>query len=122
MARPPTKNSFEKNTIKQMKSLGTYRDEFKPIIEIYAGLLFQYHTYAKAHEENDYLAMEEYTNKAGATNMRKVPLITIMETLRKDIISYSDRLMLNPKALGDIVTEENDSPILKFLQTTGKKL
>ena len=67
MARPPTKNSFEKNTIKQMKSLGTYRDEFKPIIEIYAGLLFQYHTYAKAHEEND-------------------------------------------------------SPILKFLQTTGKKL
>ena len=114
MARPPTKNSFEKNTIKQMKSLGTYRDEFKPLIE--------YHTYAKAHEENDYLAMEEYTNKAGATNMRKVPLITIMETLRKDIISYSDRLMLNPKSLGDIVTEENDSPILKFLQTTGKKL
>ena len=54
--------------------------------------------------------------------MRKVPLITIMETLRKDIISYSDRLMLNPKSLGDIVTEENDSPILKFLQTTGKKL
>ena len=122
MARPPTKNSFEKNTMKQMKSLGTYRDEFKPIIEIYAGLLFQYYTYAKAHEENDYLAMEEYTNKAGATNMRKVPLITIMETLRKDIISYSDRLMLNPKSLGDIVTEENDSPILKFLQTTGKKL
>ena len=65
-----------------MKSLGTYRDEFKPIIEIYAGLLFQYHTYAKAHEENDYLAMEEYTNKAGATNIRKVPLITIMETFR----------------------------------------
>ena len=43
--------------------------------------------------------------KAGATNMRKTPLYTAMESLRKDIATYSDRLCLNPKSIESVNIE-----------------
>jgi len=47
-----------------------------------------------------------YVNKAGAENERKVPILTAMEILRKDVLSYSNQLMLNPKSLGEVVEQE----------------
>ena len=38
--------------------------------------------------------------------MRKVPLYTAMESLRKDIATYSDKLGLNPKSLESISQEK----------------
>lgn len=104
-----------------MKQLGTYRKEFEPIIKIYAGLLFQYMEYEKQHEENDYKVAEIYVNKAGAENYRKVPLLTVMESLRRDVLSYSDKLMLNPKSLGEVIGQESDSPLLEILSKLGGK-
>lgn len=121
MARPITVSSVEKNVIANMKSLRTYRDEFKPIISIYARLLYQYHRYSLELEENDFVIAEEYTNKAGATNFRKTPLATAMESLRKDILSYSDRLMLNPKALGEVVSDDGVSPLQELFKKLGNK-
>lgn len=81
-----------------MKNLGTYKKEYNNLIDIYSGMLYQYQLFEGLFEESDFQITEEYTNKAGATNQRKVPLLTAMESLRKDIISYSDRLCLNPKS------------------------
>ncbi len=81
-------------------------------------MLHQYHLFEIQFEESGYQVEEEYTNKAGATNMRKVPLYTAMESLRKDIVSYSDRLCLNPKTLNfdpPKKTENQGSPLDQFL-------
>ena len=70
-----------------MESLGVYRKEFDPLIEIYASMMVQYK------------ATEVTTNSKGVVSEKKSPLVQTLETLRKDILSYSDRLCLNPKAL-----------------------
>ena len=95
----------------------TYKTEYNRLIEIYAGMLHQYISFEKQFEESGYQVEEEYTNKAGATNMRKVPLYTAMESLRKDIASYSDRLQLNPKSLNvePPKKENKGSPLDQFL-------
>ena len=121
MARPITKITMKKATVKQMKSLGTYRKEYESLIDIYAGLLFQYTKYEKEHAERDYEVAEIYVNKAGAENYRKIPLVNVMETLRRDILTYSDRLMLNPKSLGEIIAQDADSSIIDIMNKLGGK-
>lgn len=121
MARPITKITMKKATVKQMKSLGTYRKEYESLIDIYAGLLFQYTKYEQEHAERDYEVAEIYVNKAGAENYRKIPLVNVMETLRRDILTYSDRLMLNPKSLGEIIAQDSDSSIIDIMNKLGGK-
>lgn len=104
-----------------MKSLGTYRKEYADLISIYAGLLFKYMKYEKEHAERDYEVAEIYVNKAGAENYRKIPLVNVMETLRRDILTYSDRLMLNPKSLGEIIAQDTDSSIIDIMNKLGGK-
>lgn len=99
-----------------MKKLGTYKAEYDKIIKIFSGILFQYEEFEQQFESSGYKLTEDYTNKAGATNERKVPLYTAMESLRKDILAYSDRLCLNPKALETVTTEvANRSKLAKVL-------
>lgn len=101
-----TKTAYKKAVIKNLKDLGIYKDEYEDMVDIYSGMIFQYATFEKAFEESGFKVEEEYTNKAGATNMRKVPLYTAMESLRKDIATYSDKLGLNPKSLESISQEK----------------
>lgn len=119
MARPITKITMKKATVKQMKSLGTYRKEYESLIDIYAGLLFQYTKYEQEHAERDYQVAEIYVNKAGAENYRKIPLVNVLETLRRDILTYSDKLMLNPKSLGEIIAQDTDSSIIDIMNKLG---
>ena len=119
MARPITANYIRKATVKNMKSLGTYRKEFDHLINIYANMLYQYILYEEEHAANDYKVADIYVNKAGAENLRKLPLINVMETLRKDILSYSDKLMLNPKALGEVIAQDTGSTILDIMNRLG---
>ena len=112
MAKPITQKTIATKTRGQMQKLGTYKKEFDPVIEIYAGMLFQYQAYVESHAAAGYPVTEIYVNNAGAENERKVPILNVMESLRKDILAYSDRLMLNPKSLGEIVDSKmTDSPL-----------
>lgn len=119
--KPATRKKIRDDTVKYMKALNTYRKEFDPVIEIYAGLLFQYAIYEKQHEETGYKVTDIYVNKSGAENERKVPILTALEMLRKDILSYSDRLMLNPRSLGEINETETESPLMKLFALEKKK-
>lgn len=122
MVKPVTKKSIAKKVKKVMTDLGTYRKEFEQIIEVYSGMLFQYQEYERQHAEAGYPVTETYVNNAGAENERKVPIISVMETLRKDILSYSNQLMLNPKALGEVVEKEGaDSPLLNIFAKQPKR-
>lgn len=115
-----TKKQLKSIVVKNMKTMGTYKKEFDQIIDIYAGMLYQYLFFEDELEGMGYRITEDYTNKAGATNQRKVPLLTAMESLRKDIISYSDRLTLNPKSININLPDKEDegSPLDRFLAPT----
>nr|DAI73968.1 MAG TPA: terminase small subunit [Caudoviricetes sp.] len=107
-----------------MKELGTYRKEFDMIIDIFSGMLFQYQKLDQDYAEMGYPVTDVYVNKAGAENERKVPILTAMEILRKDILSYSNQLMMNPKSLGEVVEQDNGSvltEVLKFKDQIKKK-
>lgn len=113
-----TKKQFRSATIREMKSLGTYKKEYNNLIDIYSGMQHQYQVFELKFEESGFQITVEYTNKAGATNERKVPILTAMESLRKDILSYSDRLRLNPKSLYNESPEKEKqagSPLDRFL-------
>ena len=96
--RPKTKEGFKKQTIEIMTGLGIYRPFFDPIIEDYAELCAQHEIHLKEYHKSDY-ACEIDTGQGGR---KKSPLVATIETERKDILAYSDRLGLNPKALESI--------------------
>lgn len=109
-------NIIKNEIVRQMKTLGTYKPEYKNVINIFAGMLSQYEHFEEQFIEQGYPIEEEYTNKAGATNMRKTPLLSCMEKLRIDIATYSNILCLNPKSLENVTKEKaNKSKLASVL-------
>lgn len=82
-------------TVERMKSLGTYKPEFDLEIMIYAEIVEQYRW---AVEDWKNYGDSEYEVTGGGGRKTKSPYIRSMEQLRRDILTYSDRLGLNPKA------------------------
>lgn len=93
-----TKEEIKEKVVADMKHLGVYRSDFDHTIDIYIDMLVQYEIFEEQFRSTGYKITEEYTNKAGATNDRKTPVYTALETLRKDIAKYTDLLCLNPRA------------------------
>lgn len=77
-----------------MVKLGIYKPEFEPIIEIYSQLLDQYEILTKKFVSSEY-NYEEQTN----VGTKKAPIVTTLEALRKDILSYASQLGLTPQGL-----------------------
>lgn len=77
-----------------MKSLGIYKPEFEPIIKTYGELKDQYDELTRRFIGSDY-KFEEPT----AAGMKKAPIVTTLESLRKDILSYAAQLGLTPQGL-----------------------
>ena len=101
MARAPTKETIKRATIADIKKLGIHKNQYNRLIEIYAELVFQYNLLIKEFEESNY-KYEVSTDQGGT---KKSPIVATLETLRKDILAYSDRLCLNPKALETVTAE-----------------
>ena len=76
-----------------MKELGTYKPQYNQIIEVYADMVYQYNYLSREFEEQWYEIILE-TEKSGG---KKSPILASLENLRKDIGTYSDRLMLNAR-------------------------
>lgn len=94
--------AIKRATVKSMKELGTYKKQYDQVIVIYAGLVAQYN---KLNEEMQagVHKIEVVTGQGGA---KKSPAVLTLETLRKDILAYSDRLCLNPKSIETVTVEE----------------
>lgn len=95
---PPGKSKILRATIKDMKELGVYRKEYGKIIDMYVELVYQYNVLTYRFELSEF-KYEEPTAQGGS---KKAPLVSTLETLRKDILAYSDRLCLNPKSVDGI--------------------
>jgi phage terminase small subunit len=94
--------SIVQQTKENMINLGIYKPEFDTTISIYAGLVEQYTALEKEFKKTKFTVIE----KTGySTNSKKAPIVATLESLRKDILSYSNVLGLTPSGLKKI----NDS-------------
>lgn len=117
MAKVPTKETIKRRTIDDMKKLGIYKLQYNRLIDIYSGLVHQYLTLNKKFEDGDY-KVEAYTDQGSP---KKAPIVATLENLRKDILAYSDRLCLNPKALENVTAEkEQKSKLASVLSNLEK--
>ena len=82
-----------------MESLCTFKKEFETPIIRYAELRLQFDELTERWYEEGCKITEEYTNKAGAKNMRKTALYLSLETLRKELIEMENAFGLTPKGL-----------------------
>ena len=93
--------TVKENVIADMKGLGVYKPEYENIITVYADLLTQY---AKANidfKKSGY----KYETSTAAGGVKKSAIVATLENLRKDILAYSDRLCLNPKAVESVTID-----------------
>lgn len=112
-----SKETIKRRTIADMRKLGTHKPQYNRLIDIYSELIHQYIKLTIEFEEGGY-EYEVVTSQGGA---KKAPIVASLETLRKDILQYSDRLCLNPKSL-ERVTPENveKSTLSSVLDKLGK--
>jgi phage terminase small subunit len=103
MAEKTEKEKIKTKTVSEMKKLGVYKKEYNKVIEIYAELVAQYDRLTEEFEDAGY-KFEVHTVQGGS---KKAPIVATLETLRKDILAYSDRLCLNPKALETVTVDKN---------------
>lgn len=102
MAEKTEKEKVKSKTVAEMKKLGVYKKEYNRVIEIYAELVAQYDKLTKDFEDGGYV-FEVDTVQGGS---KKAPIVATLETLRKDILAYSDRLCLNPKSLETVTPDK----------------
>lgn len=102
-------------TRRLMRSLGVYKKEFEPVIKIYAQLKDQYDELTAQFERSGY----DYSEDT-AQGTKKHPIVTTLESLRKDILSYAGQLGMTPaglKRLNDASLQpEKSSPLSDALR------
>ena len=110
----PGRESIKKRTIKYMQELGTYKTQYNQVIEVYADMLYQYNILSRKFEDGDFEAMVETEKSSG----KKSPILASLESLRKDIGTYSDRLMLNAKTYNAEIEQpkKEKSAFAQFLE------
>lgn len=88
--------------------MGTYCPEYDRLIDLYAGMWEQYFRLM-----NEYQAGKSYAYKSTTADGgdKKSALSVTIETLRRDILQCSDRLMLNPKARAEPMKKKGKSKL-----------
>jgi phage terminase small subunit len=106
---------IENQTKANMQRLGIYRSEFDQAIQIYSGLIEQYNDLSREVKKSRFKVIEPTTRNNDS--MKKSPLIGVLETLRKDILTYSNCLGLTPMGLRKINDEmKNEQKKLSKLE------
>lgn len=113
----PTRDSIKRRTVTRMKELGVYKVQYSQLIDVFSDMLHQYNYLTNEFEKSGYQVMIETEKSDG----KKSPIFASIETLRKDIGVYSDKLMLNPKANNTGTQKEPSEPsaFAKFLSENG---
>lgn len=94
MPKPKSRSKIKTETVNHMQELGTYREQYEQIIDVYVDMLYQYQCMSAQFEAEGFNSSVETERSGGKKN----PVLVCLENLRKDIGSYSDRLKLNAKA------------------------
>ena len=114
----PKRQTIIDRTVRYMKALGTYKVQYKQLIEIYADMIYQYNFLSREFERSGFAVTVE-TERSGG---KKSPILVSLENLRKDIGTYSDKLMLNAKSYNAEIEKpkEEQSVVAALLARQGK--
>ena len=93
------KTAWKKKIVAQCKAVGTYRDPFASVIETLAATLEQRDLVFEEYIDTGANPVMEYTNKFGATNTTKNPLLVLWDDLNKSALAYWRDLGLTPAGL-----------------------
>ncbi len=100
-----TKKRWKAQIIECCKSAGTYEEYFNDVIETLAQTLEQRDKVYKEYNESGGHPLIEYTNKSGATNLMKHPLLGLWDELNKSALAYWRDLGLTPAGLKKLDTD-----------------
>jgi len=115
MPIPKTPQEIMKDkTVKDMTDLGVYKPQYDRLIDVYIDLNMQYDRAMKEFEASGF----EYETEAAAGGTKKSAIVATLENLRKDILAYSDRLCLNPKAIESVTIEKKTKSKLESMLST----
>lgn len=81
---------------------GTYEPYFDEVIRILAEILEKRDAVQEAYKEQGSQPLISYTNKGGATNMIKNPILKVWDDLNKSALAYWRDLGLTPSGLKKI--------------------
>ena len=98
---------------KRMQALGTYKEEYEGAIEILAQLQEQYDELTRMFRDSGYCYAEHTTS-----GTKKAPIVTTLESMRKDILAYMGALGLTPagaKKLDAVVGGAAEDPFAAAL-------
>lgn len=111
-----------KKTINNMTEIGTYRPQFDSNIKTYSEMKYELEILTEEFYKNGCKRTEKYTNKAGATNIRKTAEYLALEKLRDDINKRENELGLTPSGLKKINDEmkKNDKKKSKLTEALSK--
>ena len=103
-----SKDKIKKDTIRDMEELGIYKPQYERLVDVYAETYHQYLRAVEDFKESGY----KYETETAAGNPKKSGIMSTLENVRKDILQYSDRLGLNPRALENVTAESNSKSTL----------
>lgn len=83
---------------KQLSSLEQKPEGYKPVMDTLADILEQRDNVYNQYCEEGCLPVCKYTNKAGATNTTKNPLLVLWDDLNKSALAYWRELGLTPSS------------------------
>lgn len=95
-----------KNLInKQLSALGLRNEAYESAVESLAMILEQRDKTYKEFKKSGGKSVVEYTNKAGATNTTKNPLLVMWDELNKTALAYWRELGLTPSSYKKLTGE-----------------
>ena len=95
----------KKDVIGAMESLGVYKKEFDHSIERYVALSKEYKTIYRQYEKGGFQCMVE-----SAAGSKKSPVVTTLESLRRDLLQLEESLGLTPRGLLKLNERAFDKP------------
>lgn len=111
-----------KNLIKkQLSGLGQQEKAYDSVVATLADILEQRDIVYEKYQSEGCQPVREYTNKGGATNTTKNPLLVLWDDLNKSALAYWRELGLTPssykKMTGDAPKKERESGLAQALQS-----
>lgn len=100
-----TKTKYKDIILAQLQQLGTYESAYDNVIESLAAILEQRDKTMKEFKATGGRSIIEYTNKGGATNTVKNPLLVMWDDQNKTALAYWKELGLTPSSYKKITGE-----------------
>lgn len=82
----------------QLSALGTHEKAYSAVIDTLSDIMEQRDNIYAEYVDNGCEAVREYTNKFGATNLTKNPLLVLWDDLNKSALAYWRELGLTPSS------------------------